>query len=63
VDDSSLSVTSTYQVNPATSTQENIQAEAQHIVHRLKTLAQHWEKLLFSTGGALNLQKVGLEKW
>jgi len=27
------------------------------VVHRLQRLAQHWEQLLFTTGGALSLQK------
>jgi hypothetical protein len=27
------------------------------VVHRLETLAQHWEKLLYSTGGAINYLK------
>ncbi len=57
VDDSSLNVTSVYRENPVTSAQENILADVQHTVHHLKTLAQHWEKLLFSMGGTLHLQK------
>jgi hypothetical protein len=32
----------------------------QHLISDLQTLVQRWEKLLFSTGGALNLTKCFL---
>jgi hypothetical protein len=31
--------------------------EVHHIMDKLRLLAQHWERLLFSTGGAINTQK------
>jgi hypothetical protein len=30
------------------------------VVSRLELLVQHWERLLFSTGGAINMQKKSL---
>jgi len=57
VDDSSLGVTSNYQYDPSLSLQENRHKEVEHIVSQLASLAQHWERLLFSTGGAINMQK------
>jgi len=57
VDDSSLSVTSTYTPNATLSATEQVQAKASHTIQLLSNLAQHWERLLFSTGGAINLQK------
>jgi hypothetical protein len=57
VDDTGLGVISTYQrTHDATST-EHILQDIAHTVSQLQVLAQHWEKLLYSTGGAINLQK------
>jgi hypothetical protein len=57
VDDSSLGVTSTYAPPSTLSATEQVRAEASHTIQLLSNLAQHWERLLFSTGGAINLQK------
>lgn len=57
VDDSSLCVTSEYVYDPALSDAENMTKEVEHLVSRLATLSQHWERLLFTTGGAINFQK------
>jgi hypothetical protein len=35
----------------------NRQLEIAHVVRQLTKLAQHWERLLYSTGGAINMQK------
>jgi hypothetical protein len=57
IDDSSLSVTSEY-VNDHNLTDEaNRSKEVEHLVARLTALSQHWERLLFTTGGAINFQK------
>jgi hypothetical protein len=57
VDDSSLSVTSDYEVDNNLSLEDNKILEMRHLVQRLSALSQHWEKLLFTTGGAINFQK------
>lgn len=57
VDDSSLRATSSYQENQNLSYEENQQLEELHTVEKLEKLAQHWERLLFTTGGAINMQK------
>jgi hypothetical protein len=57
VDDSSLSVTSEYVPDPGISGEENKRRETEHLVRRLAALGQHWEHLLFTTGGAVNFQK------
>jgi hypothetical protein len=57
VDDSSLGVTSTYEHTPAISVDENTAAECQQVIEALWKKAQHWERLLFSTSGAINTQK------
>jgi hypothetical protein len=57
IDDSSLGVTSKYIWNPDLSDDDNDQANIQHTPQSLTLLVQHWERLLFSTGGAINLQK------
>jgi hypothetical protein len=57
VDDSSLSVTSDHEVDHNLSLEENKIIEMRHLVQRLSALSQHWEKLLFTTGGAINFQK------
>jgi len=57
VNDSSLSVTSEYVLNPALTETENPNREVEHLIQRLSILSQHWERLLFTTGGAINFQK------
>jgi hypothetical protein len=57
VDDSSLGVTSTYQWDPNLTSVENQNEEIRRVMGRFRKLAQHWERLLFSTGGAINTQK------
>jgi hypothetical protein len=57
VDDSSLSVTSEYIPDPNLSLEQNLREEVIHLVERLAALGQHWERLLFTTGGAINFQK------
>ncbi len=57
VDDSSLGVTMEYSSNDDLIPQENETLEIQHLSTKIGHLAQHWECLLFSTGGANNLQK------
>ncbi len=57
VDDSSLSVTSNYIRNPDLSLSQNDEIDNSVTIQELSTLAQHWERLLFSTGGAINMQK------
>jgi hypothetical protein len=57
VDDTGLGVTSDFERDPIVTEAENDESEIRHVVHKLKQLAQHWERLLFSTGGAINLQK------
>ena len=58
VDDSSLGVTSVYRYDPTKSVEENRTDEISHTVDKLKELAQHWERLLFTTGRAINMQKA-----
>ena len=36
---------------------QNTQQEIASVMTKLRRLAQHWERLLFSTGGAINVQK------
>ncbi|MFO0446277.1 MAG: hypothetical protein ACK51L_01300, partial [bacterium] len=57
VDDSSLTVTSEYQYDPTLTDQVNRWMGVEHLVQRLSALGQHWERLLFTTGGAINFQK------
>jgi hypothetical protein len=57
VDDSFLGVTSTYRWDPALTSVENHNEEIAQIMGQLRHLAQHWECLLFSTGGAIITQK------
>jgi len=57
VDDSSLSITSSYVIDPSLTAEENRHREVEHLVTALSALSQHWERLLFSTGGAINFQK------
>jgi hypothetical protein len=57
VDDSFLGCTSTYEMDPAMSHEENKTRAEQHTISGLSQLAQQWERLLFSTGGAICLNK------
>jgi len=57
VDDTSLIVISVYTLDPTFSDADNTRQEAEALITKLTTLSQHWERLLFSTGGAINLQK------
>jgi len=57
VDDSSLSVMSEYIPDPNLLLEQNSREEVIHLVERLAALGQHWERLLFTTGGAINFQK------
>jgi hypothetical protein len=57
VDDTSLCTTSTYIPDPSLSLIQNIQSERHLLLSQLSSLSQHRERLLFSTGGAINLKK------
>jgi len=57
VDNTSLGVTSAYQPDPESMVADNNERETRQQVGKLQHLAQHWERLLFTTGGALNLQE------
>jgi hypothetical protein len=57
VDDSSLSVTSTYHQDKDLDMGSNVTLENKEVILSLTTIAQHWERLLFTTGGAINMQK------
>ena len=60
VDDSALGIILTYQWNDALSPAANQSAEVSHFMRQLRRLAQHWERLLFSTGGQLTLTHKNL---
>jgi hypothetical protein len=57
VDDTGLGVSSDYQWDETETAEENNYQEIVAVVHPLATLAQHWGRLLFTTGGSINLQK------
>jgi hypothetical protein len=57
VDDTSLGVTFTYPSPPDLSLSQVTEANNSHMIQQLQALAQHWERLLYTTGGAINLQK------
>jgi hypothetical protein len=57
IDKNSLLVISNYILDPTLSVAENMLKEVEQLIVKLTTLSQHWERLLFSTGGAINLQK------
>lgn len=57
VDDTSLCTMSTYIPDPSLSLIQNIQSERHLLLSQLSSLSQHRERLLFSTGGAINLKK------
>jgi hypothetical protein len=51
VDDTGLGVTSSYVWDTTTSINDNYKAELWHTLDKLHSLAQHWEHLLYTTGG------------
>jgi len=57
VDDTSLSVTSEYVYDPKLTPTTNRKLETAHLVDKLSRLSQYWERLLFTTDGAINFQK------
>jgi hypothetical protein len=57
VHDTGLTAASTYIDDPTISPEENRLAHVHDTVIKLIALAQHWEKLLFFSGGTINLQK------
>lgn len=57
VDDSGLGVTTTVPNDPSAPLSENIEAQETQVIYDTKILAQHYERLLTATGGALNIQK------
>ena len=57
VDDSHLGVTSAHEDDPAFTLEENIRLHELRVTEDLGKLAQHYERLLWSTGGALNIGK------
>jgi hypothetical protein len=57
VNDSALGETLTYVLDPNLSQDENMATKIHHVIENLRQKSQHWERLLFSTGGALNLYK------
>jgi hypothetical protein len=57
VDDTGLGVTSTFDRIYMKTTEENYREEITQVVQHLTRLAQHWERLLFTMGGAINIQK------
>ena len=59
VDDSNLGITET-EFDPNITLQENIEQQTQRIQRDTKNLAQHYERLLTATGGALNIKKMPL---
>jgi hypothetical protein len=54
VGDSSLSTMSDYVYDPSLTDAVNKWNEVEHITQRLSALGQHWERLLFTTGGGGN---------
>jgi hypothetical protein len=57
VDDSSLCVKSPYTRNPVMPLTSNNAADNEMTIKAMSSLAHHWERLLFTTGGAINMQK------
>jgi len=57
VDDTGLGMTSSYLWQGNLSDIENRKQDFWHTLSHLQKIAQHWERLLFTTGGALNLHK------
>jgi len=48
---------SSYVTNPLASFAQNQEEEIHEVINNLTLLAQHWGRLLCTTGGALNLSK------
>mmetsp|Transcript_7234 Transcript_7234/g.10506 ORF Transcript_7234/g.10506 Transcript_7234/m.10506 type:complete len:281 (-) Transcript_7234:3541-4383(-) len=57
VDDSHVGVTSSYEDDMDLSLEDNIRLHELRVEEELTKLAQHYERLLWSTGGALNILK------
>jgi hypothetical protein len=57
VDDTGLGITSDYIWDDLSTREENHYREITGVIKNLKALAQHWERLLFTTGGSINIQK------
>jgi hypothetical protein len=57
VDDSSLTVTSTYSRLQHLTAKQNGTDDNNTAIANLSTVAQHWERLLFTMGGSINMQK------
>ncbi len=52
-----LGCTPTIKVNSHCYFQESLDLQKQSAIYNLQCLAQRWERLLFTTGGVLNLHK------
>jgi hypothetical protein len=63
VDDSSLSITSDFLPDTTKTEAENFRAEVDHLVTKLTALSQHWEHLLFTTGGDFQKSHWYLMTW
>ncbi len=57
VDDASLGCTTTFQDDENLTFERNLQEKEKDTITNLTNLSQHWEGLLYSTGGGVNLQK------
>mmetsp|Transcript_21350 Transcript_21350/g.30549 ORF Transcript_21350/g.30549 Transcript_21350/m.30549 type:complete len:1538 (+) Transcript_21350:1841-6454(+) len=57
VDDSHVGVTSSHEDVPDLSMENNLRLHELQVLEDLTKLAQHYERLLWSTGGALNIKK------
>jgi len=57
VDDSHIGVTSSHIDDPDLTLEGNIRLHELRVLEDLTKLAQHYERLLWSTGGALNILK------
>ena len=57
VDDTKFGVTADLQDGYVEPTKDNIQDQVRQVIRDLTRLSQHYEKLLFTTGGALNIKK------
>jgi len=57
VDNKGLGMTSSYLWQSNLSEEKNRKQDFRHTLSHLQIIAQHWECLLFTTGGALNLHK------
>jgi hypothetical protein len=60
VDDTSLGITSTYVWDSTISDQANLLLQSSIVLQDLRRLAQHWERLLFTTGGASCKRVTGI---